>query len=67
MGPGRHIMSYSIAGGKSFNMVLSYYDRTDPSSWTQDTALEDMRQQYAGWDPKSVARQHLSCSSHNVD
>ncbi|KAF1983592.1 FAD/NAD(P)-binding domain-containing protein [Aulographum hederae CBS 113979] len=46
----RHVMSYTIAGGKSFNMVLSHPEKSDPSTWRQETALEDMKQQFQGWD-----------------
>ncbi len=54
IGDMRHVMSYTIAGGKSFNMVLSHPDRTDPSTWHQQspsTVLSDMRAQFQGWDP----------------
>ncbi len=29
IGKDRHVMSYTIASGKSFNMVLSHVDKTD--------------------------------------
>jgi salicylate hydroxylase len=45
-------MTYSIAGGKSFNMVLSHPSDTDPSTWKQETAVEDMKSHFAGWDPR---------------
>ena len=48
----RHVMSYTIAGGKSFNMVLSHPDRSDPSNWNQQDALKDMRKHFEGWDPR---------------
>ena len=44
-------MSYLISGGKSFNMVLSHPDNSDPDSWNQDRALRDMREHFRGWDP----------------
>jgi salicylate hydroxylase len=50
----RHVMSYTIAGGKSFNMVLSHPDRSDPSTWNQqspETILSDMKKHFHGWDP----------------
>jgi salicylate hydroxylase len=51
IGPGRHVMSYTIDAGKSFNMVLSHVDDTDPATWTPETAIEDMRTYFSGWDP----------------
>jgi len=50
----RHVMSYFIAGGNSFNMVLSHPETSDPSTWKQDTALADMRKHFQGWDPRLV-------------
>ena len=47
-------MSYSIASGKSFNMVLSHTDHSDPSTWGQRNAIEDMRKEFSDWDPRYV-------------
>ncbi|EFX02321.1 salicylate hydroxylase [Grosmannia clavigera kw1407] len=52
IGPDRHVMTYSIAGGNSFNMVLSHVDHSDPASWTPADAVAEMRGQFAGWDPR---------------
>ncbi|RHZ43502.1 putative salicylate hydroxylase [Aspergillus thermomutatus] len=52
VGNQRHVMTYTIGAGKSFNMVLSHPDQTDPSTWDQTTALHDMRNEFEGWDPK---------------
>jgi salicylate hydroxylase len=43
-------MSYTIAAGESFNMVLSHPETTDPSTWQQERAIEDMRKEFQGWD-----------------
>ena len=51
----RHVMSYSISSGKSFNMVLSHPDRSDPATWNQqspDKILSDMKAHFQGWDPR---------------
>jgi len=48
----RHVMSYTIAAGKSFNIVLSHPDHTDPSTWDQRVAITDMKSHFKGWDPK---------------
>ncbi|KAF2658580.1 salicylate hydroxylase [Lophiostoma macrostomum CBS 122681] len=52
LGDQRHVMTYSIAGGRSFNMVLSHPSDSDPSTWKQETAVEDMKAHFAGWDPR---------------
>jgi salicylate hydroxylase len=52
IGEDRHVMTYTIAGGKSFNMVLSHVDHSDPAKWEQKTAIEDMRNYFTGWDPR---------------
>jgi salicylate hydroxylase len=52
IGDKRHVMTYSIAGGKSFNMVLSHPEDSNPSTWRQETAVADMKQHFRGWDPK---------------
>jgi salicylate hydroxylase len=54
IGDMRHVMSYTIAGGKSFNMVLSHPETSDPSTWKQETALTDMKKHFEGWDPRYV-------------
>jgi salicylate hydroxylase len=45
-------MTYTISSGKSFNMVLSHVDHSDPSTWKQETAIEDMKEYFRGWDPQ---------------
>jgi salicylate hydroxylase len=47
-------MTYTIAAGKSFNMVLSHVDRSDPATWKPETAIQDMRNHFKDWDPQSV-------------
>jgi hypothetical protein len=50
----RPVMTYTIGAGKSFNMVLSHPDDTDPSTWDQTTALSDMKSEFQGWDTRYV-------------
>ncbi|KXH65561.1 FAD binding domain-containing protein [Colletotrichum salicis] len=53
IGEDRHVMTYTIAAGESFNMVLSHRDSRDPSTWEQKTQaeiLEEMRAEFRGWD-----------------
>lgn len=52
----RHAMTYTIAGGKTFNMVLSHPETDDPETWDQTKALESMKQHFRGWDPMYVDR-----------
>lgn len=50
----RHVMTYTISGGKAFNMVLSHPDRSDPAGWVKEspeTILSQMRDHFTGWDP----------------
>ena len=50
----RHAMTYTIAGGKTFNMVLSHPEVEDPETWDQSKALESMKDHFRGWDPVYV-------------
>jgi len=51
IGPDRHVMTYTIAAGESFNLVLSHVDHTDPATWDPKNAIKDMRAYFSGWDP----------------
>lgn len=51
IGDSRHVMTYTIGAGKAFNMVLSHPEMTDPGTWKPETALEDMKAEFQGWDP----------------
>ena len=50
IGPERHVMTYTIAAGQSFNMVLSHVDHSDPSTWKPENAIREMREYFRGWD-----------------
>jgi salicylate hydroxylase len=54
VGHDRHVMSYPINGGKTFNMVLSHPYDGEIGAWTRDPQklLEEMKSHYAGWDPR---------------
>lgn len=54
-------MTYTIAAGKSFNMVLSHVDRSDPATWKPETAIQDMRNYFKDWDPQSVIPKPSLC------
>lgn len=57
-------MTYTIGAGKSFNMVLSHPDDTDPETWNQDEALDNMRKEFEGWDPTSVFPSNISSNAY---
>ncbi|KAJ5402817.1 uncharacterized protein N7487_008713 [Penicillium crustosum] len=52
IGDQRHVMTYTIGAGKSFNMVLSHPDDSDPSTWDQQNTLSEMRCEFQGWDSR---------------
>ncbi len=52
IGEDRHVMTYTISAGESFNMVLSHVDTSDPSTWKPENAIKDMKEYFAGWDPR---------------
>ncbi|KAJ6000802.1 hypothetical protein N7481_001211 [Penicillium waksmanii] len=52
IGDQRHVMTYTIGAGKSFNMVLSHPDTTDPATWDRSDALSDMKREFQGWDKR---------------
>jgi salicylate hydroxylase len=51
IGDAKHVMTYTIGAGTSFNMVLSHPDSTDPSKWDSKMALQDMKTKFEDWDP----------------
>jgi len=58
IGENRHVMTYTIAAGQSFNMVLSHMDSSDPSLWPalkQEDILASIKTEFQGWDPQSVS------------
>ncbi|XP_014551814.1 hypothetical protein COCVIDRAFT_19972 [Bipolaris victoriae FI3] len=52
IGEDRHVMTYAIAGGESFNMVLSHIDHSNPASWAKRFLKEDVQKEFKGWDPR---------------
>jgi salicylate hydroxylase len=47
-------MTYQMAAGAKFNMVLSHIDHSDPSTWTEKYDKDDVLAEFSGWDPQSV-------------
>lgn len=54
LGDSRHVVAYTIAGGDAINVVFIHPEPSDPSTWRQETALEDMKREFAGWDFRRV-------------
>ncbi|KAF2453195.1 hypothetical protein BDY21DRAFT_388240 [Lineolata rhizophorae] len=55
IGPDRHVMTYGVANGERFNMVLSHPEHRDPSTWPiadRHADCADMRRHFAEWDPR---------------
>ncbi|KAH7083976.1 hypothetical protein FB567DRAFT_530353 [Paraphoma chrysanthemicola] len=52
IGEDRHVMTYTIAAGEAFNMVLSHIDHSDPAGWSPKFAKEDVQREFMGWDPR---------------
>lgn len=53
LGHNRHVMTYPIRGGDTFNLVLSHPATSPEDSWTRDPqeVLSEMKANYLGWDP----------------
>ncbi|KAG2145434.1 uncharacterized protein EDB93DRAFT_1087020 [Suillus bovinus] len=51
MGPGGHIVGYTISAKKEFNLVMMHPDDTEGGieSWTAEGNLDKMRETYKGW------------------
>lgn len=58
MGHDRHIMSYAIAGGQQYNMVITHpteaVEEVGSSTKPMSEILDQMRSYYADWDPRYV-------------
>lgn len=53
VGDQTHVMSYSMAGGEMWNLVVTVPEPLDPSDWdtTDNVSVEKMRSYFKGWDP----------------
>lgn len=47
-------MSYMIAGGKRFNIVLSYPDNSNTATWNKGEVADELKARFTGWDPVYV-------------
>ncbi|KAL6250173.1 hypothetical protein RBB50_002474 [Rhinocladiella similis] len=55
VGHASHVMTYSIASGKIFNLVVTHPESTDPSTWDQQDNIAKMQAHFDGWDPALTA------------
>ena len=51
IGPGSHVVSYSLRDGTMLNIVLLVPDNLPPGVAKQEGSLEEMRELFKGWDP----------------
>ena len=59
IGPGAHVVAYSMRGGTMYNVVLLVPDDLPSSVARAEGSLEEMRKLFDGWDP--VLTRFLSC------
>ncbi|RHZ60794.1 putative monooxygenase [Aspergillus thermomutatus] len=51
IGPGAHVVAYSLRNGRMFNIVLLVPDNLPPGVSRQSGSVEEMRKLFEGWDP----------------
>lgn len=51
IGPGAHVVGYSLRGGKMYNIVLLVPDDLPAGVSKQSGSVEEMRKLFEGWDP----------------
>ncbi|KAK5075318.1 hypothetical protein LTR64_001523 [Lithohypha guttulata] len=54
VGDGRHVMTYPIASGESFNLVLSHPLSGTAKKQSPSEVLEEMRLNFEGWDSRLI-------------
>jgi salicylate hydroxylase len=54
IGPGAHVVAYSMRGGDMINIVLLVPDTLPPGVSKQEGSVEEMRALFEGWDPVYV-------------
>lgn len=51
IGPGAHVVGYSVRGGEMYNIVLLVPDNLPANVARQAGSIDEMRQLFNGWDP----------------
>jgi salicylate hydroxylase len=59
IGPGSHVVGYSLKGGEQYNIVLLCPDTLPAGTAKQAGSIEEMRGLFQGWDP--ILTRFLSC------
>jgi salicylate hydroxylase len=59
IGPGAHVVSYSMRGGNMINIVLLVPDNLPPGVSREAGSVEEMRGLFKGWDPVYVSLYHV--------
>jgi salicylate hydroxylase len=59
IGPGAHVVSYSMRGGDMINIVLLVPDNLPPGVSREAGSVEEMRGLFKGWDPVYVSPYHV--------
>ncbi|KZL87255.1 salicylate hydroxylase [Colletotrichum incanum] len=59
LGPGKHAVFYPVRGGQEFNLVLSSPDDLGHGMRRVDGKIEEMRENYKGWDETLTRLIHL--------
>lgn len=55
IGPGRHLVHYPVSGGEYINLVaFAPAGANSVESWTATATVEDLLDEFAGWDPRLV-------------
>ncbi|KAJ7165085.1 hypothetical protein C8R46DRAFT_1098142 [Mycena filopes] len=52
IGPGRHIMGYCIRDAQEYNLVMLHPDRGATEAYNVPGNVQQMRDDYAGWEPR---------------
>ncbi|KAL3479834.1 hypothetical protein BJX99DRAFT_255270 [Aspergillus californicus] len=65
IGHNLHVMSYAIAGGEQYNLVLTHPTSPEIRNRPATEILDEMRSSYQGWDP--VLRRLLDLVTHALD
>ncbi|PCH34614.1 FAD/NAD(P)-binding domain-containing protein [Wolfiporia cocos MD-104 SS10] len=52
MGPGRHIMGYSVRAKREYNLVMLHPDDGSVESWTAEGSADKMRADFADFEPR---------------
>lgn len=55
IGPGSHVVGYSLRGGEMYNLVLLVPDTLPSKVAKEQASVQEMQELFSSWDPMSVA------------